>query len=270
MSTLIQSEFPAQLKDLVWNEFFVSKSRGVSIAQHFPWAVNENRSTWYVVQYDNATLIGGLVVRDVDRCCLCGCLKIGAIGLVCIAPAYRGQRYAANLLKAAISEAKKRGYDALTLWTSKWNVYTSHGFKLLDDSVFGLVNMADTLIKEEARYLVESTIFQKDLGLPPFAFSGTVLKNVNAEVFLIKDRSGLILAKWSGNDIDVAQILGVMPERKWRINAHQDDPLLAVLKSYGANMNLQSSNLQMWLPLKTEFADYDWTKVCRFSVLDRI
>jgi GNAT superfamily N-acetyltransferase len=275
ISILIESKIPKQFTDLVWDVFFRAKSRGITVHAHFPWIDGNNSSAWYVVLRHNERVVGGLVVKDIEESRLSGRLKVGAIGLVCIDSAYRGQGYAKALLEAAIVEATMRGYDALTLWTQKRDVYSPQGFRLLDDSIFGSIDMSDALINENEnidalRYQVRRMQFPKELGLPPFARGGSILATANAQVIFVEDNVGPILADWSGGDADVSIMLRMLPEKKWRINAHQGDNLLNVLEVRGAKLNLAPSNLQMWLPLKKEFADTDWTKIFRFSVLDRI
>lgn len=251
---------------------FVSKSRGVSIHTHFPWIGFDTDAQWCVVIYANQTVIGGLIVREVANKYVNCSFKVASIGLVCIVPEYRGRGYAKALLGTAILEATKRGYDALTLWTQKWDVYTPHGFRLVDDSIFGSIDTSDSLINDVGSidafmHPLERKKFPKELGLPPFALSGSVMAFDNAQVVLIEDKTGLILADWSGSDVKVVSMLEMMPEKKWRINAHKGDVLLDVLEVRGAKLNLSPSNLQMWLPLKKELTDTDWTKLFRFSVL---
>lgn len=275
ISLTVASIVPEPLVGLIWGIFFTAKSRGISIRTHFPWLVREDGSAWCVVLQTNQQVIGGLCVKEVSNSASRLNYKVAAIGLVCIAPEYRGKGYARSILDAAIAEAKIRGYDALTLWTQKQDVYTPHGFILGDDAVFGSIVMSDALIRESANVgsfgsLVERKKFPKELGLPPFALSGSVLKTANAQVVLIEDAAGSILADWSGSDTEVSVMLGMLTERKWRINAHTGDSLLDVLEVHGAKLNLSPSNLQMWLPLKKELEHLDWTQIFRFTILDRI
>lgn len=254
----------------MWGIFFTSKSRGILIGKHFPWIEIENDQTWYAVVFDDQKIIGGLVVRDVPKSKMHSTYKVASLGLVCIDSNYRGQGNAKKLLEAAIKEASVRGYDALTLWTQKSDIYVPHGFKLVDDSVFGLVEMLDINANQGMMNPIVREVLPNEFGLPPFAIGGVLIKSSNAHAIFIQDKTGLILADWIGVETEVIKLLKALPERSWRINAHQGDHLLADLKQEGAKLNITPSRLQMWLPLKNTLSDLDWTKIFRFTVLDRI
>jgi GNAT superfamily N-acetyltransferase len=275
MEISILSEAPKTFIDQIWDVFFAAKSRGVSINAHFPWLVRKDSSTWYVVLKDHQQFVGGLCVKEVSNTEHSSNFKIAAIGLVCIDSKYRGQGYAKALLEAAVEEAKKRGYDALTLWTLKWDVYKPHGFKLQDDSIFGSIDTSGFTIEprvnaDALRRQIKFKTLPRELGLPPFALGGLVMATASAQVVILDIGVDKVVADWSGIDAEVVLILDSMARKKRLINAHTGDSLLGVLEDQGAKLNLSHSNLQMWLPLKKEFEDVDWTKIFRFSVLDRI
>lgn len=267
----IEIKSPKQLLSLMWDVFFRSKNRGVSLYAHFPWLGEMSSYVWYVTLLDGRDVIGGLCVKETVDSSEQEKYKVASIGLVCVATPFRGRGYAKALLKVAIDEAKKRNYDALTLWTSKHDVYASHGFKLNDNGLFGTIDLgkcAKSGIYSTPIQLRQS--FPSQLGLPPFAKSGFTMNYKDSQVVFIEDDIGIVLASWSGSLVIIVELLLTMPEKRWRINAHQGDQLLEELLGRGAVLNLMPSNLQMWLPLKPELAKLEWQKLFRFSVLDRI
>lgn len=267
----IEAKNPKQLLELMWDVFFQSKHRGISLQANFPWLEKVTDHVWYVTLRDGLNVVGGLCVKETgDVSAQEGC-KVASIGLVCIDPKFRGQGYAKVILQAAIEEAKKRNYDALTLWTSKHDVYAPQGFRLNDDGLFGTIDLSSCIKSESSS---TATLlrqrFPAQLGLPPFAKSGFTMTYEDAQVVFIEDNNGIILADWSGSLENVVELLIAMPEKQWRINAHQGDELLERLAERGATLNLTPANLQMWRPLKPELDNIDWKKLFRFSVLDRI
>lgn len=267
----VETKSSQRLFELMWDVFFQSKHRGISLHAHFPWLEKVTDHVWYVTLRDGLNVVGGLCVKEAgDVSAQEGC-KVASIGLVCIDPKFRGQGYAKAILQAAIEEAKKRNYDALTLWTSKHDVYTPQGFKLNDNGLFGTIDL-NACVKSEssAAGISFRQSFPAQLGLPPFAKSGFTMTYEDAQTIFIEDNSGIILADWFGSLENLVELLIAMPEKRWRINAHQGDKLLEKLDERGAMLNLMPANLQMWLPLKIELANLDWSDLFRFSVLDRI
>lgn len=259
---------------LIWEVFFASKLRGVSLHAHFPWIAYPDDKTWFVVLYDQQTVIGGLVVRHPANQRLDEPHEVAMIGLVCIEAKYRGQGYARAILEYAIGEAKERGYHALTLWTQKPKVYIPHGFTLFDNAIFGSIDTSEVVDSEaHSGSFCESIVrsgFPQELALPAFAINGSVLATPDAKVVLIETPSECIVGSWSGHDLEVSKLLESMPEKKWMINAYEGDCLLDVLEARGAKINVNLCNLQMWLPLNDEFIGENWTTTLRFSVFDRI
>lgn len=271
MRIKITNKSTRPLLDVMWNVFFQSKHRGISLHAHFPWLEKISNHVWYVRLGEGRNVIGGLCVKEVGDVSVSGKYKVASIGLVCVAPEFRGRGYAKAILQAAIEEAKRRNYDALTLWTSKHDVYAPQGFKLNDDGLFGIVDLSECA-KSKASSMVTPLrqSFPVELGLPPFAKSGFRMSYKDAQAIFIEDSNGIILADWTGYLGDLVGLLIAIPEKKWRINAHQGDELLERLAERGATLNLTPANLQMWLPLKPELDNIDWKKLFRFSVLDRI
>ncbi len=267
----IEAKNPKQLLELMWDVFFQSKHRGISLQTHFPWLEKVTDHVWYVTLRDDLNVVGGLCVKEAGEVSAQGKYKFASIGLVCIAPEFRGRGYAKTILQAAIEEAKKRNYDALTLWTSKHDVYAPQGFKLDDDGLFGTIDLSACVKSESSSVEIPfRQSYPDQLGLPPFAKSGFTMTYEDAQTIFIEDNSGIILAEWSGGLENLVELLIAMPEKRWRINAHQGDKLLEKLTERRAMLNLMPANLQMWLPLKPELAQLEWIKLYRFSVLDRI
>ena len=254
---------------LVWEVFFASRGRGLSLKQHFPSLDIAAPGQWFVHARAGQTLVGGLCVREADS----EAGRVASLGLVCVAPEFRGQGFSTALIQRAVAEARSRGLAALRLWTGKPRVYLSHGFVIADDAMYGWVEKPQ--IPRAGRTVAAA---QEDwpgatanaIGLPPFAHRGHRWQSDSAALIALEDGEGPIVAEWSGQTEMVAQIMEeVLPERA-RLNALAQDDLPDVLRQRGWRCSLARSQLQMVLALDRERNPQQLARLWTPRMLQRI
>jgi GNAT superfamily N-acetyltransferase len=267
------SETPsADLKNLFWNIFFKSKNRGISLKRHFPWLENRSCDVAFFEATVSSVSIGGLVLRQKKYLIEEKEIKIGMIGLVCVASENRGVGVAAELLTKTIAYADNQGYDYLTLWTNQHHIYAAKQFHVADPWLYGWIQ-TDKCVKrlDNHGYLYKKTCSEiKSTPLPPFATAVFEYSLKGLSFTLLKDKDGDIVIEYKGNAAELGLfMIQTLPER-WRLNVVKNDPLISALKNYGADVKLSLVNLQMWLGLREPHQQSSIVEKITISVLDRI
>jgi GNAT superfamily N-acetyltransferase len=256
---------PIEFKALVWDVFFKSRDRGISLDAHFPWL--ESSDSWYVVIKFNLKVVGGLVVKKIN-------LKIkndaaGIVGLVCVDEKYRCRGYLKLMLDLAITEAKNRKYNYLILWTEKSKLYRKFGFEINDDSFYGWAEKDIFLSNKNLKiYCSDWPANNNERGIPPFANKCTQYSTDVANITVISDSLGPILAEWSGGNFNVLDIIRNILPKKYRLNIFASDSLHYSLIENGWTLSLVPSQLQMVLKLFPSASPY--AAAYKLRVLDRI
>jgi len=266
----IEKVLPDDYIKLFWQVFFLDKGRGLNVESHFPWIQNSIENIWCVVLRDNNKVFGGLVVRPLQFGDGENHLEIGTLGLVCVHPDYRGCGCAKKLIELAINESKSLGYDALTLWTNKWELYSPHGFLLYDESLFGWVHTDEMLCTDITVGETHIETFPGYIGLPAFAISGKVFLSKGARVVVVQDTCGEIVVGWSGS---ISTIIGILKQQlpcEWRINAQAGDALIRALIGRNAVVELNEVQLQMWNVFNEHLDIQTLAKKTQMGVLERI
>lgn len=267
ISTNLKNTVSDQLKELAWDTFFVSKNRGVTFEFHFPNSTFD-KGTWSIEIRISSEVVGGLVVRERTVIVDNEAIVIGCIGLVCVKPQYRGNGLAGKLFESAIEESLKRGYSGLTLWTSQHHIYKNRGFFLYDKTVFGSVTIPVNYRTSSTNS--ESVILSPHCVIPPFAKEGRLYHSSKAQLVTLWDDKGGIIVDWNGKDIDVHDLILDVFKGSFRINARTECSLISLLKLKSYHMNINFSNLQMWLPLQDHININKVEAALSFTVLDRI
>ncbi len=242
----ILTQAPAALIGLMWEEFFSSRQRGVSLALNLPW-LNDGLG-FFVCGLIDGQVVGGLAVRPARA--VDGSGQAGVIGLVCVDPAHRGRGHAARLLQAAIRQAQRLGFDDLILWTGKPGVYRAAGFVSDDTALFGSV------VGPAQRAIVAHASAQpwpcgaERRGLPAFARQAWRYVGDDAAIIVLDDGQDLIVAEWQGSDAAVLALIAQTMPSRWRLNALAQDSLPAALAAAHWTVALQPANLQMHLALR--------------------
>lgn len=265
-----ESRAPEGYKTLLWDVFFVSRGRGLTLAQHFPWLDGFDANCWFVIAWLGADVVGGLCVKKAAD----EIGEVASLGLVCITPAHRGKRLSTSLIERAVAEAETRALAALRLWTGKPEVYQGQGFRTADNAQYGwIVKPHITVLSSVVAVTSEEwpdAVHRRRLGLPAFACRGRLWRSAVATVTTLEDEGGMIVAEWSGETADVIRVLEqVLPERA-RLNALVDDELPAVLRQRGWDCTLVDSQLQMILPLASQESPQQLARLHTPRILRRI
>ena len=248
--TLEQASSPEWL-DLMWSTFFRGRGRGRSLVEHFPWLTDLERSrTWLAtIRDDRSQLVAGLALRRHSAQS-----DTASVGLVCVRADRRGQGLSKRLLTGAIEQAQALGMTRLTLWTGKPVVYLKLGFHARDSALFGWVRneafspASGTGPIRRVPWPNGAERQGHNRGLPPFAVDAYRLIDGldRAQAIVVDDGSGPIVAEWSGDESDVAQLVRASLPARWRMNSLRGDRLIAELVGAGLEVDLNASCLQMW------------------------
>ena len=261
----------SDFEKVVWDVFFQSKNRGVSLSRHFPWILKGDDAVYYMLAELEGQIVGGLVVKEWVGSFHGHKVKIGLIGLVCIAPNFRGRGIANTLLDATLKQAIDDGFDVLTLWTGKPSLYRLHGFVEGDVWAYGWARR--TNIKEPKTSLIDFSaelVEMQNAAIPPFALSVYELIGSQSSVSLVEDTAGWIVTGYKGNVKEAAfSMMQILPEN-WRINLEKDDTLRDELNYLGYELYVRPANLQMWLCISSDYSIDELIEKLRIPVLERI
>ncbi|WP_299827077.1 GNAT family N-acetyltransferase [Pseudomonas sp.] len=255
LTVVFTAGVPAPSRTLLWNVFFASKGRGISLPVHFPWMDN-NENVVCIGLYDAepenkqviiATLIIKIISMADDR-------YIGLIGLVCVAEGWRGNGFSNRLMSEAIEHGKKINLDALLLWTQLPEIYTRHGFISNVQEMFGTaeqkcVNTCKVIYSTDVWPDLLST--KKQQGLPPFAKTGKLIRSELASIVVLETQNkGITLAKWQGKNSDVVDLLMSSLPNKWSFNVLESDGIIVELLERNFEISLEPSAVCMVKELK--------------------
>lgn len=252
----VVSGVPEPARALLWEVFFTSRNRGVTLSVHFPW-INDELNTFCAFVTEPGTagtgpVVAALVIR---RTRIAG-HEVGMIGLVAVVEHRRGLGLSSRLMHAAIEFSRSIGLDALVLWTQKPGVYTRQGFVVDGQDSFGRVRR----LADEASAPGQVSMIPwpdicgpgGDQGLPAFASHGQRVMGDNAQLVILHAAGGVTLASWQGEDTHVAELLlSVMPEC-WAINVKSSDGLVTVLREKGFDVELSPGAVRMTRLLTTD------------------
>ncbi|MBM5573555.1 GNAT family N-acetyltransferase [Deefgea sp. CFH1-16] len=123
--------------ELVWDVFFKSRERGISLKKHFPFLLSGSDNIYFILCKKAGRVIGGLVLK---RCVHAEIGAYGIIGLVCVESEFRGCGIAKLLLDRSIKFSKDIGLSACTLWTRFPAVYIRQGFEMVGKAFSGSID----------------------------------------------------------------------------------------------------------------------------------
>jgi N-acetylglutamate synthase-like GNAT family acetyltransferase len=257
---------PAKYQAIVWEEFFKSRGRGVSLHAHFPWMGQISPDFFFIISKSiDSEIHGGLTLRlDPSPHG-----RIGTIGLVCVAPHSRGRGLSRVLLKTAIDFAQSKGACALRLWTQKPSLYAALGFESVDSGVYGRVRHPLGLLSANARQEVVCHDASDAYGIPAFASSLKCAAYASAHLFILNTASGDSIAEWQGPDVEVVELMENLGWHSVLMNAFRGDTLLEALAQRHWQLDLRDSNLQMLLTLDNA-RPQDWLPRSKVPILKRI
>lgn len=246
---------PEPVRVLLWDVFFASRGRGVSLSVHFPWLDNDENVFCIGILDPEPTrtekIIAALVIKKVN---VSTHLDIGLIGLVCVAEEWRGKGLSSRLMSEATNFGKKINLDALVLWTQKPNVYIGHDFVVDGQDMFGYVQQRKVKhfdITFSSEVWPDLASIRNQQGLPPFAKSGRLISTKLASAVVLDTQDGgITLAKWYGQNEDVADLLESSLPDKWGINISEGDGLVLELQKRDFEVDLKPAAMRMVKNLK--------------------
>lgn len=229
------------LRALIWNEFFASRGRGRSLADHSPW-LDATHGVTAVSAHERASLSGCLIIKDHE---IPGQARTAMIGYVCVRPDRRGQGIADALVGAARDLVESRGLEGLVLWTQTPSVYRKHGF--LPDNRDVFVQFPPAVAPHRAQTVKRRADFAR--GMPAFATAASAVGSDHADAIVLQTTFGPAIAEWTGPDADVADLLAGVVSASWWLNALAEDTLPDYLaKRLGPPLRVNTSTRQV-LPL---------------------
>lgn len=253
---------------IFWDVFFASKGRGLTFNRHFPWTRGSTENITYLQAVDEGEICGGLLIREVDLSIGDKVVKVGLIGLVCVVEHRRGEGIAGQLVSNAILLSRQRKVDYLTLWTSQHHVYSKHGFVQHDDWLFGNAIVNENVLRRSdtaSEDIQEAK--SEELAIPPFATEIKVFRHVNASITVLYNGSQVTLADYEGEVETACDLILKMLPSSWRVNIRAGDPLIATLRRRNVVLELELTNLQMWLCIASPEVDF---RNLNIKMLDRI
>jgi|GEM_PF-3190782 len=266
MRLVISDEPRKDYRALVWDTFFLKRSRGTALRNHFPNLYAFDPSFWYAYAFIGEELAAGVCIREkvhgVES------VVVGALGLVCVSEVFRGRKISHQILQRVISVAKDRGCVALTLWTGIPDLYEKLGFYVNDDSLFGSIKLPAHRENIAVAQVDSVELLQ---GLPPFATSGRVVRHRDGTVTLLNTPAGEAIVSWSGCEKAICDLLLGLGHRSLFLNAREGDSLMLELEASGFEIHMKGNNIQMWHELGAKsVVNRMWCEITNYRVLDRI
>jgi hypothetical protein len=230
-SYYISEHLPENVSALIWDVFFASRKRGVSLPFHFPWI--EKPGAFYVVWIelgDQAQVVAALLMK---RFLLRNNKPAAMVGLVCVHPKERGKGLSKILLTTASMNAVNLGLKALVLWTQKPSVYESLGYVSVVREQLWNVSVPIKIVKQSNIDLVLEKTIELESGLPPYAFGARIYTLGSANAIVLNTIYGDTVAAWQGQTVDVAMLLFSALSENWLLNALPEDDLPSMLIAMG-------------------------------------
>lgn len=235
-------------KKLIWNVFFESRQRGISLDFHFPWLDDGKQVACLTIdetKFGASQTWAALIIKKqhVD-----GLGEIGLVGMVCVDPAHRGQGLSTRLMQSAEAYAKKTALKALVLWTTKPAVYEKAGYTKDSQDLYGTVCKSRAGSVRQTAASVKTGIRQMHHhsgGVPAFAEEVIQFSTTVASVTICKSRQSTTLAEWSGGINDTLSLIEHMLPEAWQLNAPQNALLIPALQKHGYTFDLRPGALRM-------------------------
>jgi GNAT superfamily N-acetyltransferase len=254
LKVVVTAGVPPLGRMLLWDVFFTSKKRGVSLSVHFPWIDNDENVFcigFYTAEPVDKKIIATLVIKIID---VPANKHIGLIGFVCVAEEWRGLGLGARLISEAVKFGENNNLDAMALWTKSPRIYTSHGFISDKQEMFGSVkkksaNRCDIMFSTEP--WPDAASIKSQQGLPPFASQAKLIKTELASAVVLETQGDrFTVAKWQGKDEDVADLLEASLPDNWSFNVSESDGIVRELLKRNFEVSLEPAAVRMAKNLK--------------------
>jgi len=237
-------------KKLIWEVFFESRQRGISLSFHFPWLDDHRQKvaclTLEEVDEGGARVCAALVIKQQH---IDGLGVVGLVGMVCVAPDHRGRGLSTRLMEAARAYAEDAKLGALVLWTNQPGVYEKVGFVIDSQDLYGTVKQVmGTTVSLESSIRKVDGISKQSLhthGVPPFADDVIEFSDGNVTVTICQSKRGITLADWCGDTERLISLIERVLPDAWQLNILKDAPLLEVLHKHNYKMDLRPGAVRM-------------------------
>lgn len=267
---------PQGALDLIWNQFFVARARGISLRVHFPWLFDHAAAGRCHYHVTDRGIASCAMTRDSRPRPTWP--RIRAIGLVCTADWARRQGIASAVLDDIRLKAAADDIDALLLWASAPAFYQRLGFEPADTAVYGQLlrtvarGRRSPLIRRiapDASELLTGGIFRGRNGVPPFANTLQAFA-AGSETEIIVDTTSVARLVASRGDLrDVAEIIGMVASTEVVVNAYSHDGLYEALVERGWSGSLAPRPLAMWHLLSPQAPPVAFLSKLSINVVDR-
>lgn len=258
--TAISRGVPVAARELIWDVFFRSRQRGISLSTHFPW-IEQSIGTYCVLLSDayRGAVLATLVLREVQLASLGRCAMVG---MVAVDSAWRGQGLSRQLLTRALAFATEQQLATVVLWTGQPGIYKSHGFVPDACDSFGQVTLNNLRPRAQVRFSRGAPDAAR--GLPPFAQQLISVESSAAKLIAVETAQGVALAEWQGALPAVLDLIEAALPTSWGLNAQVDSQIFDEIRIRGHRYTpLPCAKRMLWhrsAPLAVPY----------ISVLDRI
>ena len=243
---------PEGARNLIWDVFFASRQRGISLDYHFPWLLDEERIACVTLsrEFNGVLETQAALVIKKQHIEIVG--TVGLIGLVCVDVKHRGRGLSTRLIRAAEEYAKRASLNALLLWTTKPDVYEKVGFTIDSIDLYGTARKATASLHIGAGDISLANIRvekRNNGGVPAFANEVIEFSTGSASVTACKTNQGLSLAEWHGDPQEIVALINNCFPNVWQINAAEYSPLIPALQGNGYSLDLRPGATRMVLGL---------------------
>jgi GNAT superfamily N-acetyltransferase len=254
LKVTVTSGVPESARLLLWDVFFCSRGRGLSLTVHFPWL--DNSGDVFCVSMSSSEgsgaskTIAALVIKKVtmsDRI-------IGLVGLVCVAEEWRGKGLSSRLMSEATELARMIEIDALVLWTQKPDVYTGQNFVVDSQEFFCQVankNITQLVVNFASEVWPDLFAVEHQQGLPSFAKSGKRVSTKDASLVVVNSQNdNVTLVYWAGKIKDVVDLIESSLPSRWGVNIAEGHELIAELRKRDFEVDIKPAAVRMVKKLK--------------------
>lgn len=207
-------------RQLIWEEFFASRERGIDWATHLPWAGEATTLCASAALAEADTVLAALLVRPVSG------TTTAMIGCVCVDPSFRGHGLSGRLIELSAAPLRRLGMTHLLLWTGKPAVYERVGFAVVAQER-RLALRAPSPAPAASSVLTpwptpdDST----GAGLPPFATAGWRVNGEAAQIVFADTPMGTALLDQAGPPDAVLDAMFAARSGDWTATLEAGHPL---------------------------------------------
>lgn len=206
---------PAGAEDLIWDEFFRSRNRGVDRATHLPWT--KQPGALCATAVTDGWTVGTLLVKCAPN------INTALIGYVCVHPSFRGQNLSRLLIEYTAEILATSGFGQMILWTGNPQIYEGSGFT---------TKAVEQNLRLQLRPLVSSSPIDltpwpgpqdHNVGLPPYAYAGWCARSREATIIFVDTPGGPTLLANTGPASSVIETMGITRSGTWSATVYPDD-----------------------------------------------